>query len=350
MVDFKSKLKQNNIMATTDKKGNTAEKPAAKEKKSALDSILDQYESNKSSGTSDYEKVDLTKYFTDKLQKDQASDERTIRILPSKDDTSPFKEGFWHEMQVGGKWTKIYCNDLNDDKHCPLCEVEEALRMTGDAKDKELAKQYKPKKFYIVKVIHREKEEEGVKFYRFKHNWSNDGVFDKLTPIFRKKGDISDPRSGRDITLTIGRDQNKNAKVTTIQAEDVSILTDDKDKAKLWYNDASTWKDVYKPKDLRYVEIVAKQQKPVWDKDAKCFVSEDEYKAKESVSLDDEIKISKTELASKKPTDKKTVSSTEKTKPKFELKTSEEYDGEDESPSESDVVEESEEGKDDMPF
>ena len=301
-------------------------------KGTVLDNILNQYEKNKTFSSSDYEKVDLTKYFSDKLQQGQNSDEKTIRILPTKDGSSPFVEGYWHSMQIDGKWNKIYCNNYNDGERCPLCEVEEALRLTGSDEDKKLSKQYKAKKFYIVKVIDREKESEGVKFYRFSHNYSNDGVLDKIFPIFKKRGDITDPREGRDITLTIGRDQNKNSKVTSIQAEDPSILTDDKEKAKSWFNDTSTWKDVYRPKDMSYLEIVAKQQKPIWDKEQKKFVSEDEFKNRESVTLDDEIRISKEEL-SKKKTQPKSDSKTEtKGKEKFKLKT---YDVEEEEETSS---------------
>ena len=314
-------------------------------KTSVLDSVMNQYEKNKTFGSSEYEKVDLTKYFSDKLQQGQNSDEKTIRILPNKDGGSPFSEAYWHEMQVDGKWNKIYCNSYNDDERCPLCEVEEALRLTGNDEDKKLARTYKPKKFYVIKVIDRQKESEGIKFYRFKHNYSNDGVMDKLVPIFKKRGDITDPREGRDITMTIGRDQNKNSKVTSIQAEDPSMLTDDKDKAKVWYNDTSTWKDVYRPKDMNYLEIVAKQQKPVWDKEQKKFVSEDDFKNRDSVTLDDEIRISKDELSKKKSEPKTEPKSDGKSKEKFKLKT---YETEEETISDS-TNNTSDDG-DDFPF
>ena len=310
-------------------------------KSSILDGVHNQYEKNKSSA-SEFEKVDLTKYFSDKLLQGQSSDEKTIRILPTKDGKSPFSEGYWHVMQVDGKWNKIYCPNHNDDSRCPLCEVEEALRLTGNEEDKKLARSYKPKKFYIVKVIDRDKESEGVKFYRFGHAYTNDGVFDKIVPIFKKRGDITDPREGRDLTLTIGRDQNKNSKVTSIQPEDPTMLTEDKEKAKLWFNDTSTWKDVYKAKDISYMEVVAKQQKPVWDKEQKKFVSEDDFKNRESVSLDAEIKISKQELAKKstKNEEKKSESNS-----KFKLKT---YDEEEEVPAETEST--STNNDDDFPF
>jgi len=288
-------------------------------KKSSLDAILSQYEKNKSSGGSVTNQVDLTNYFSDKLAKGVNEDERTIRILPTQDKSSPFVEAYWHELQVDNQWKKIYCRDKNDGERCPLCEVEEALRLTGKEEEKKLAKTYRPRLFYIAKVIDRSKEEEGVKFYRFKKYFNGDGVMDKLFPIFKKRGDISDPKEGRDITFTLGRDQNKNSKVTSLVAEDPTMLTDDKEKAILWYKDTRTYKDVYKAQDVTYVEIIAKQQKPVWSKVENGWVAEDDFKASESSSLEDEIVLSKNELSSKskpatkaaesKPTSKKVVKS-----------------------------------------
>lgn len=307
-------------MATTEKKASTETK-----KSSALDEILNQYENNKSSG-GDFEKVDLTKYFTDKLQKGTKNEERTIRILPSKDGKSPFQEAYWHEMQVDGQWQKIYCNNLNDEKGCPLCEVKEALELSGKDDDKKLARSYKPKKFYVVKVIDRANEDEGVKFYRFKHNFKNDGVWDKFHAIFKKYGEIYDPRTGRDVTLTIGRDQNQYSIVSSILPSDPSMLTNDIETANLWYNDASTWRDVYKPKNITYTQVVAIGKKPVWDKEQKCFVPEDMAKNKESVTLDDEIRSSKSELGKKSE-------SKAKFNLKVEDKTEEESDDESENVS-----------------
>ena len=63
---------------------------------------------------------------------------------------------------------------------------------TGKESDKELAKQYKSRKFYIVKVIDRDNEGDGPKFWRFKHNYKNEGILDKIIPIWRNKGDITD--------------------------------------------------------------------------------------------------------------------------------------------------------------
>ncbi len=73
--------------------------------------------------------------------------------------SSPFKEVWYHELQVGGKWQKFYDPGKNDNERSPLNEVHDELMSTGKESDKELAKQYKSRKFYIVKVIDRDAED-----------------------------------------------------------------------------------------------------------------------------------------------------------------------------------------------
>ena len=176
---------------------------------SALDAILSQYEKNteKSSKVKISNEDRLKKYFTEKLQKGDKSATRTFRILPGKDGNSPFDEAYFHEKQVNGKYEKIYCPKLNDGEHCPLCEVSDELfkswKETGNKADKELATQYSAKKFYLARLIDRSKEDDGVKFWRFPHNYKGEGALDKIIPLFTKRGDITDPREGRDVTLIL---------------------------------------------------------------------------------------------------------------------------------------------------
>jgi hypothetical protein len=78
-------------------------------------------------------------------------------------------------------------------------KLEKLLLATGSEDDKVLARSYRAKKFYIVKVIDRENEQDGPKFWRFKHNYKGDGALDKIIPIIRSKGDITDVQEGRDL-------------------------------------------------------------------------------------------------------------------------------------------------------
>ncbi len=149
-----------------------------------LDAVLAQYEQSKQSGSSSTSKMSqeerMKKYFAAILKDTEKQGQRRIRILPTSDGSSPFKEVWFHEIQVDGKYQKFYDPGKNDNERSPLNEVYEELMSTGKESDKELAKQYKPRKFYIVKVIDRENEQDGPKFWRFKHNYKQEGIFDKI--------------------------------------------------------------------------------------------------------------------------------------------------------------------------
>jgi len=264
--------------------------------KNTLESILSQYEKNTESGSkgpkiSNEER--LKKYFTEKLQKGIKNATRIFRILPGKDGSSPFDEAYFHERQVNGKYEKIYCPKLNDGEHCPLCEAREALLMEGSKKAKQMASEYSARKYYVVKGIDRENEDHGVKFWRYKHKYTGDGVQDKLMPIFKLKGDITDAREGRDIIITTNRNDKGWSVVSSIMTDDLSILTTDKEKANVWFNNEETFKDVYAKKTLEYLEIVAKNLSPVWDSELSKYVAEEEKEEKETASLEEEINLLK---------------------------------------------------------
>ena len=121
---------------------------------------------------------------------------------------------------------------------------------------------------------------------------------DKLIPVFKLKGDISDPREGRDIVITSGRDQNNYSVVNTIMADDVSILTNDKDYANEWISNEESFKDVYAKKSKEYLEIVATNKTPVWDSEQKKYVAEEDKEEKETASLTEEINMMRTETTS----------------------------------------------------
>jgi hypothetical protein len=137
---------------------------------SSLDAVLKQYEQNQvnSSSTNNISREErLKKYFAAFLPKGEEGGEKVIRLLPTSDGSSPFKEVYYHEIQIDGKWTKLLDPGKNGDgtptgERSPLNEVEEALKMTGNEKDKEIARQYRSKKFYIVKIIDRGNEDEGI--------------------------------------------------------------------------------------------------------------------------------------------------------------------------------------------
>ena len=255
----------------------------------SLDAVLAQYEKNKQSGGSTKPQMTseerMKQYLSIMLPKGTKQGEKRIRIVPTQDGSSPFKEVFFHNTQVQGRWMKIY--DPGKDstgkptgERSPLNEVEEALRLAGDAQSKELARSYRSQKFYIVKVVDRDNEEDGVKFWRFKHNWKGDGPIDKIIPIWRNKGDVTDINEGRDLililqTVPLPGGRGEYTTVSSVMYEDPGKLSEDQSKTKEWTEDERTWKDVYSQKPIEYLEAISKGLDPVWDSELKKYVYDD---------------------------------------------------------------------------
>ena len=241
----------------------------------SLDAVLAQYEKAKQGSTSSTSKFTqeerMKKYFAAILTDKETQGQKRLRILPTKDGSSPFKEVWYHEIQVDGKFQKFYDPGKNDNERSPLTEVYEELRSTGNENDKKLASSYLSRKFYIVKVIDRDNEEDGVKFWRFKSNYKNEGIYDKIIPIYRNKGDIADPEKGRDLILELTKAKTpKGAYYTVIQTvmyDDAEPVHSDKDLAESWINDELTWEDVYSKKPVEYLEAIARGETPKWNSD-----------------------------------------------------------------------------------
>lgn len=237
---------------------------------SNLDAIMAQYEKNQKGDSKKLSQEDrMKRYFTLLLNDKESSGQRRIRILPTTDGTSVFKEAWFHELQVGGFYQKIYDPAGNDNEASPLNDVYNALKATKRKDDDELAKDYKAKLFYVVKVIDRDNEQDGPKYWRFKHNYKKDGILDKIIPIMRTKGDITDMDNGRDLIIDLTKSKSPKGKeytsVSTIMYDDPAPLSQDAELAKKWINDESTWKDVYSRKPLEYLEAISRGESPRWD-------------------------------------------------------------------------------------
>jgi len=257
----------------------------------ALDAVLAQYEKSKQSSGGAQGKMSqderMKKYFALILGDKEKTGQRKVRILPTSDGSSPFKEAWYHEIQVGGQWQKFYDPGKNDNERSPLNEVYEELMSTGKESDKELAKQYKSRKFYIVKVIDRDHEEDGPKFWRFKHNYKNEGILDKIIPIWRNKGDITDAEKGRDLVIELTKSKTGKGKeytsVSTIMYDDSTPVHAEPAQAKEWINNLETWTDVYSKKPVEYLEAIARGETPRWDMDKGGYVYENNTESTVSV-------------------------------------------------------------------
>jgi len=245
-----------------------------------LDAVLAQYEQSTQSSTNSGSKMSsedrMKKYFAAILKDNEKQGQKRVRILPTTDGSSPFKEVWFHEIFVDGKWQKFYDPGKNDNERSPLTEVYEELMSTGKESDKQLATQYRSRKFYIVKVIDRDNEQDGVKFWRFKHNYKQEGILDKIIPIWKAKGDVTDPDKGRDLILELTKAKTpKGAYYTVIQTvmyDDPSPISEDVDQMADWVGDELKWDDVYSKKAVEYLEAIARGETPRWDSEKGGYV------------------------------------------------------------------------------
>jgi hypothetical protein len=100
-----------------------------------LDSVLAQYEQSKQGGSSNTSKMSqderMKKYFAAILKDSEKQGQKRLRILPTKDGSSPFKEVWYHEVQVDGKWNKIYDPGKNDNERSPLTEITNRMELSS---------------------------------------------------------------------------------------------------------------------------------------------------------------------------------------------------------------------------
>jgi hypothetical protein len=273
---------------------------------------LEAYEKSQKTSTNSGKSYDLKNYFSTYLKDGVKCATKRIRILPNPEGGMFWTELHGHKIQVDGNWKTFPCLKHEKNESCPFCETSKALFSTGSESDKELAKKYSSKKMYVVKVIERGNEEEGVKFWRFNHSYKGDGTLDKLMKcIGAVKHDIVDPETGRDVNVEIGRNQFNIPVVTSITYPlESTKLTEDADLAEVWLTDTRTWEDVYSVRDYNYLAIVVKGEVPVWSKEKEGFVAksslEDNTPSQENEEFDSELTLGGN-------TEKETVTSIETT-------------------------------------
>lgn len=194
----------------------------------------------------------------------------------------PFKEVWSHSIRnKEGKFKTYTClkhtkgiEHLGLGDKCPICELEEMkLLEASKEKDKERskelwinAKSYSAKKQYIVRVIDRDLEEDGVKFWRFDSSNNKQGVYDKLSDLYLHRlngGSIYNTYNGKDINIDIvgkvSKVGNKN-----IFKSSISSITDDEVRTPLsendetimsWVKDEKKWYLIFPPKPFGYLDV-----------------------------------------------------------------------------------------------
>lgn len=272
-----------------------------------FEEMMKQYENAGDNNSKKGKKYELSNYFSTFLKKGVNADTRTIRILPPNGDSkTPFDSYWGHKLKVNGDHKTFTClrsevmDENGNPSPCPFCELRDELLATGNLADKETAKKYSARKMYVVKVIDRDNEEEGVKFWRFNHNYKKEGNLDKIMGALRvAKHDITDPITGRDLIIDIQRDLTNNIPGPKSINNDLnaSVLSENTELVEKWVSDTRTWRDVYSIRDYNYLSIIVDGETPVYDKALEKFVSvEGRDKAKSVTAKQNEIDDDSTEL------------------------------------------------------
>jgi len=101
-------------------------------------------------------------------------------------------------------------------------------------------------------------------------------VLDKILPIWKAKGDVTDSEKGRDLIIELTKAKTPQGKeytvVQTIMYDDPAPLHSDKEIMEGWLQDELTWKDVYSKKPVEYLEAVAVGETPIWNSELKKYV------------------------------------------------------------------------------
>lgn len=231
---------------------------------------------NSTTQTSFSSEDNLKNYFSTWMPDSVKQKQFRVRILPDADGGSPFKLMKIHSLEVNGKYPKFLCPKETNGEECPFCEAK-ALLMKGDAASKKLSNTYNLRDMHVVKLIDREREAEGVKFWRFAKNYKNQGVMDKIMDVVMAMGptiSIDDPATGFDLLISVKRDTQGIPGVNSIMAVPTgsTVLSEDPTIAQEWLSDERTWKDVYKSKTYEFMEITLNGDTPVYDKEKKIYV------------------------------------------------------------------------------
>ena len=150
--------------------------------------------------------------------------EQDIRII-CPEDGDPFKEA-WVHYRIGEE-APFLCPKKNFGENCPVCDFAWQLYDEGDTKS---AKELLPSARYLSPVVVRETDNE-VKIW----NYSKTVYRELIGYIMNEEyGDITDPESGIDFTLTYDLEAAKNRQLATrlVAKRKSSPLAEDKKEVK----------------------------------------------------------------------------------------------------------------------
>ncbi len=259
---------------------------------------------------------DPKNYLDLKLKEHEVTKTVKVRFLPiSATDGTVFFDIITHALKVDKEIAKSGFKSyvcLNSEKaeskeECPICKkskelfdkAAQARKEGNEALSKSLFKEacsLKKKRTFITRVIDRDHEDEGVKFWRFNENSKGEGIYDKLMSLFKTRKEeakedgeenysIFDLYNGKDIIINVGKSlipdgfggMKETVSYNITDSGNRKPLSKDVDKANAWLNDEKTWKDVYSLKSADYLELVVNGKIPVYSREEGKYVEKVEF-------------------------------------------------------------------------
>lgn len=264
---------------------------------------------------------DPKNYLNLSLKEHETTKTVKVRLLPiSPTDGTMFFDIITHSLKVNkdvsqsGFKTYVCLSDPKTEskEECPICKKSKELFEKGtqarkegnEALSRSLFKEagsLKKKKTFIVRVVDRDHEDEGVKFWRFNENSMGEGIYDKLMTLYKTRmaeaaedGEegysIFDLYNGKDIIITVSKSKipdgfggmKDKIAYNITDSGNRKPLTKNIEQGNAWLNDPKTWKDVYSNKTADYLAIVVDGKVPVFSKEEGKFVEKTESDASEA--------------------------------------------------------------------
>lgn len=241
---------------------------------------------------------DVKNYLNVKLSGNEDTKKLTIRILNlTPDSKTPFAEVHQHYLPLAKK--SYICAKQTEnlpesvDKTCPFCDIRDQAKSEQKGanevtwnKLKEIYKQNSSMVGYIVRVIDRDDEAFGIKFWKF-----SEPVYKMIYNIYQdNKADginIFDYENGKDLTITIENLKGKT-KVTNVSAKNsLTPLCKNQDTANKLITDDKLWSDVYGIKPYEYLEVVINGGTPYFDKVTSKWIDKKEVEQNEETDYEE---------------------------------------------------------------
>lgn len=188
----------------------------------------------------------------DVLWRPQEGEEATVRLLSFSDnDGQPFKE-LWFYYNVGNSPGLLAPYQFGHPD--PIQELINKLRDDDNKESYELAKKLYPKMRAYAAAVVRGEEEKGVRLWSFGKQ-----VYQSLLNVMLDEdyGDITDPKTGRDIKITCSKPNGKTYASTDVMPRGKSSpLSESSDRAKQWLANIPDPSELYTEKSYEELEKI----------------------------------------------------------------------------------------------